>query len=47
MATTTEIEQLKKQLKKKGEEIGEIYAKLVKAGVTKEFPDDFLDQLIF
>lgn len=40
--TNQEIEQLQQQLKKKQEEIKELYTKLLEAGVG-EIPDDFFD----
>ena len=47
MATMTneEIEQLQMQLKKKVEEVKEIYGKLVEAGAVP-VPDDFLDEVV-
>ena len=45
--TTTDIEQLRQQLKTKGEEIKFICAKLIKGGAEEAIPDDFLDQLLY
>lgn len=42
--TPQEIEQLKKQLKEKTEEIKAIYDKLIEAGVVP-LPDDLLDEV--
>lgn len=47
METKTDIEQLRKQLKKKSEEIKVICAKLIKGGAEDAIPDDFLDQLLY
>ena len=45
--TEQEIEQLRQQLKEKGEEINAICKKLVDGGAKDEIPDDFLDQLVY
>ena len=45
--TTTDIEQLRQQLKQKGEEIKVICAKLIQGGAEDAIPDDFLDQLLY
>ncbi|MBO4341085.1 MAG: hypothetical protein J5835_06625 [Bacteroidales bacterium] len=39
------VEQLKKLLKQKGEELQVICAKLTEAGAADVIPDDILDQL--
>ena len=43
--STQEIEQLKRQLKEKTEEIKAIYNKLVEAGAVP-LPDDILDNIV-
>ena len=45
--TAEQIEQLRQQLKEKGEEIRAICEKLIKGGAKDEIPDDFLDHLLY